>query len=177
MKLFLSDRINPLGQALEQLALSRGCELLAEDSLEEADTVILCARRAQSLTLEDATAERFLSSVDYHLKTAYFLSRRAAQAMLARGSGSIVLIGSGDADKPNGRDIGFSAAMGGIRLLFRDLCIYLSGTGVRANLIEPAEVADTDDPQHTAQLALSVAGNPLFCGCEIRTDAAHFHQK
>ena len=70
-----------------------------------------------------------------------------------------------------------SAAMGGIRLLFRDLCIYLSGTGVRANLIEPAEAADTDDPQHTAQLALSVAGNPLFCGCEIRTDAAHFHQK
>ncbi len=49
--------------------------------------------------------------------------------------------------KPNGRAIGFSAAMGGIKLLFRDLCVHVSGTGVRVNLIEPAEAADADDPR------------------------------
>ena len=49
--------------------------------------------------------------------------------------------------------------MGGIKLLFRDLCVHVSGTGVRVNLIEPAEAADADDPAHTAALAFSVAEN------------------
>lgn len=177
MKLFLSDRTSPVGLALEKLASSRGFELLDESHLEEADAVIFCARRADPVTLEDGTLEQLLSGIDHHLKPAFLLSRRAAHAMLARGEGSMVFIGSGDSDKPNSRAIGFSSAMGGIKLLFRDLCVYISGTNVRANLIEPAEVADTDDPAHTAALALSVAENPFMSGCEIRTNAALYYQK
>lgn len=177
MKLFLSDKKSPVGQALTALAASRGYEVCGEERLEEADAVILCARRADPMTLEDGTLDHFISTVDYHLKSAFLYSRRAAQAMMPRHEGVIVFIGSGDSDKPNGRAIGFSAAMGGIKLLFRDLCVHVSGTGVRVNLVEPAEAADTDDPAHTAALALSVAENPFMSGCEIRTDAAHYHQK
>ena len=179
MKLFLSDRTNSVGQALESLALSCGYEICGEPFLEEADIVILCARRADPMTFEDGSLDRLFATFDHHVKSAFLYGRRAAHAMMARGEGSILLIGSGDADKPNGRAIGFSAAMGGIKLLFRDLTLdrVLSGTGVRANLLETAEVADSDDPAHTAALALSVAENAYMSGCEIRTDAAHYHQK
>ena len=177
MKIFLSDKESPVGKALAALAGSRGYALCGDGNPEDADIAFLCARRADPMTLEDGTLDRLMATVDHHLKSAFFHSRRAAHAMMARGAGAIVFIGSGDADKPNGRAVGYSAAMGGIKLLFRDLCVYLSGTGVRVNLIEPAEVADTDDPVHTAELALSVAENVFISGCEIRTDAAHYQQK
>lgn len=176
MKVFLSDRESPVGKALAALAVSRGYALCG-DGPEDADIAILCARRADPMTLEDGTFDRLIETVDYHLKSAFLCSRRAAHAMMARGDGAIVFIGSGDADKPNGRAIGFSAAMGGIKLLFRDLCVHVSGTGVRVNLIEPADAADADDPAHTAALAFSVAENTYMSGCEIRTDAAHYQQK
>lgn len=177
MKFFLSDRTSPVGQALESLAISKGYKPCREEELENADIIILCARQADPMTLEDGSFYRLFATVDHHLKSAFFYSRRAANAMMPRKEGAIVLIGSGDADKPNGRAIGFSAAMGGMQLLFRDLCIYVAGTGVRVNLIQPAEVADTDNPAKTAELVLSVAENQAMYGCEIRTDAAHYHQK
>ena len=94
MKFFLSDRSSPVGQALESLGISKGYEPCREEELENADIVILCARQADPMTLEDGSFYRLFATVDHHLKSAFFYSRRAANAMMPRKEGAIVLIGS-----------------------------------------------------------------------------------
>jgi NAD(P)-dependent dehydrogenase (short-subunit alcohol dehydrogenase family) len=160
--------------ALSALCNERGYE---RAEVADADIAILSAREAKPMTLEEAELSDFIGEVDRHLKAAFLLSREAAQAMLSRTGGAIVLVGSGDADKPNGYAIGFAAAMGGIRLLFRELAYYTEGTSVRVNLLETGERGDHDNPAVTAAQALSIAENEYLSGCEIRTRAAHYHMK
>jgi len=91
-------------------------------------------------TLERTTAESFVATLDTNLVAPFLLVRAFLPAMRARGSGSIVTLGS-VADRTAFPENGaYAASKYGLRALHEVLRAELRGTGVRATLVSPGPV-------------------------------------
>lgn len=105
-------------------------------------------------------AEETVSSFDAHLevnvRAPFLVIRVLLPAMLERGSGTIVNIGSVAGRKAFSGNGAYSASKFGLRGLHEVLVEELRGTGVRATLIEPAatdtELWDPLDPDSDPDL-------------------------
>jgi NADP-dependent 3-hydroxy acid dehydrogenase YdfG len=141
--------------AVQQTADVLGCEGVAVDAGEEsgveqlraaapdADIIVHAAGAFELAPLHETDVATFDRMLAVNLRAAFLLTRAFLPALLTRGAGDIVLIGSvaGRAAFPaNGA---YSASKFGLRGMHAVLHAELRGTGVRASLIEPAA---TDTP-------------------------------
>jgi len=90
--------------------------------------------------VEETSPERFAATLETNLVAPFLLARAFLPAMRARGSGSIVTLGS-VADRAVFPENGaYAASKHGLRALHEVLRAELRGTGVRATLVSPGPV-------------------------------------
>jgi NADP-dependent 3-hydroxy acid dehydrogenase YdfG len=88
----------------------------------------------------EMTAERFVATVDTNVVAPFLLARALLPAMLARGSGHLVTIGS-IADRATfPGNVAYGASKYAARAMHEVLRLELRGSGVRASLVSPGPV-------------------------------------
>ncbi|MFY9714775.1 MAG: SDR family oxidoreductase [Microbacterium sp.] len=79
--------------------------------------------------------------VQTNLSSVFYLSRRVARGMIARGSGKIVQIGSVQSQLARPSIAAYSATKGAIVMFTKGLCADLAPHGIQANAIAPGYFA------------------------------------
>ena len=105
------------------------------------DIVVHSAGAFTLASLTDTTVEDFDRMIAVNLRAAFLLARRFLPAMIARGSGHLVSIGSVAGRLALPGNAGYAASKFGLRGLHAVLDLELRGSGVRATLIEPSATA------------------------------------
>ncbi len=107
------------------------------------DIVVVSAGSFAVSPLHETSVADFDRQLDVNLRGAFLVVRALLPAMLERGSGDVVQVGSVAGRRAFPANGAYSAAKFGLRGLHEVLIEELRGTGVRATLVEPAA---TDTP-------------------------------
>jgi gluconate 5-dehydrogenase len=91
--------------------------------------------------ITELTDDDWADLVRTNLSSAFYLSRRVARGMVARGSGKIVQIGSVQSQLARPGIAPYSATKGAIVMLTKGLCADLAPHGIQANAIAPGYFA------------------------------------
>lgn len=94
-------------------------------------------------SIHETELETLSLNLDVNLKGSFLLIRAVLPAMLERGSGHLVQVGSVSGRKAFPGNGAYSASKFGVRGLHEVLLEELRGTGVRATLVEPAATNTT----------------------------------
>ena len=107
-------------------------------------------RRADVLEMG---AEEWSEVFDVNLRGAYLCSQGAARSMIARArGGSIVHIGSVNAEKVFGDSVAYCSSKGALHALGRSMALGLASHRIRVNIVAPGAIHDTDlEPQRWAR--------------------------
>jgi len=110
-------------------------------------------RRAPIAEFADADWDDLVRT---NLSSAFYVSRRVARGMIARGSGKLIQIGSVQSQLARPSIAAYGATKGAIAMLTKGLCADLAPHGIQANAIAPGYFATeltqalVDDPQFSA---------------------------
>jgi NADP-dependent 3-hydroxy acid dehydrogenase YdfG len=138
------------------------------------DVVVNAAGVFEMAPLTETSTELFDRAIGANLRGPFLVIRALLPAMLERGSGTIVSVGSVAGHRAFPANAAYSASKFGLRGLHDVLFEELRGTGVRATLVEPAATdtsvwepvrasGRTDIPERRAMLAVDdVAEAVLF---------------
>jgi len=107
----------------------------AEHALGPIDLLINNAGENRANLIHEATVEELRSDVEINLLGAILMTRRVLPAMLARGRGDVVFIGSDSAKHPRPYQGAYAAAKHGLEAFARVLQMETEGTGVRSILV------------------------------------------
>lgn len=107
------------------------------------DLVVNSAGSFEVMPLHETSVEAFDRQLDVNLRGTFLVLRALLPAMLQRGSGDVVQVGSVAGRRAFPANGAYSAAKFGLRGMHEVLLEELRGTGVRATLIEPSA---TDTP-------------------------------
>ncbi|MEX2570926.1 MAG: SDR family oxidoreductase [Gemmatimonadota bacterium] len=107
------------------------------------DVVVNSAGAFSLASFVETDPESFDRQLAVNLRGSFLVTRAFLPAMLERGSGHIVHVGSVAGRLPLPGNAAYSASKFGLRGMHEVLVAELQGTGVRATLIEPAA---TDTP-------------------------------
>ncbi len=88
----------------------------------------------------DVTREQFAEVMSVNLEGAFFVAQAVARAMVARGGGSIINIGSNISMMAEEDTAHYMASKGGINSLTFAMASELGPLGVRVNTIAPGEI-------------------------------------
>lgn len=102
------------------------------------DIVVHAAGAFQLAPLAETPVEEFDRMIAVNLRAAFLLIRAFVPAMLERGSGHVVTVGSVAGRNAYPGNGAYSASKFGVRGLHAVLAAELRGTGVRATFVEPA---------------------------------------
>ncbi len=120
------------------------------------DIVVNDAGVFSSTPAADTSVETFEQALAVNLRGPFAVIRALLPAMIARGSGSVVTVGSVAGRKGYPGNAAYSSAKFGLRGLHEVLTEELRGTGVRCSLIEPAatdtQLWDALDPDSDPNL-------------------------
>ncbi|WP_102194623.1 SDR family NAD(P)-dependent oxidoreductase [Microbacterium aurantiacum] len=119
----------------------------------------------------DLDLEVWRRTIDVNLTGTFLTVKHAVRAMLATGSGSIILTGSPTGVNGEGRDFtAYSASKAGIHGLARTVAAAYAGDGIRVNTVVPAYTETalvstiSEDPETRAaiigRIPLGRAGRP-----------------
>lgn len=125
----LSDE-RSLGSALERLREEEGVP----------DVVVNAAGVFDLAPFAETSTEVLDRNLDVNLRGAFLLLQGLVPAMLRRGSGTVVNVGSVAGRKAMPGNAAYSASKFGLRGVHEVLQEELRGTGVRATLVEPGAV-------------------------------------
>lgn len=95
-------------------------------------------RRAPISEFTDSDWDELLRT---NLSSVFYLSRRVAKGMIARGSGKLIQIGSVQSKLARPSIAPYSATKGAIVMFTKGLCADLAGSGIQANAIAPGYFA------------------------------------
>lgn len=125
------------------------------------DLVVNAAGVFDMATVADTSIELFDRALGTNLRGPFLVIRALLPAMLTRGSGSIVTVGSVAGHQPFPGNAAYSASKFGVRGMHEVLSEELRGTGVRATLVEPGatdtSIWDVYGPDERADLPSRVA--------------------
>jgi NADP-dependent 3-hydroxy acid dehydrogenase YdfG len=159
--------------AVESLAAEVGGQSLVADLTDDAstwdaldtmmetiggapDVVVNAAGVFGLASVATETVAAFDLAVAVNLRGPFLVNRTVLPAMLARGSGTIVNVGSVAGRRSMRENASYSASKFGLRGYHGVLLEELKGTGVRATLLEPSatdtELWDPLDPDNNAAL-------------------------
>ncbi len=120
------------------------------------DLVVNAAGTFEMATMDDTSIELFDRALGTNLRGPFLVIRALLPAMLKRGSGSIVTVGSVAGHQPFPGNASYSASKFGVRGMHEVLSEELRGTGVRATLVEPGatdtSIWDAYGPDERADL-------------------------
>ncbi|MEW6753221.1 MAG: SDR family oxidoreductase [Candidatus Latescibacterota bacterium] len=102
--------------------------------------------------LAELTEEIWDLTVDVNLKGHYLCARHAIPAMVARGGGSIVFIGSVHGYMGGPDVLAYAAAKGGLWTMTRNLARTFARQRIRVNYINPGWVASEGEVAHRREL-------------------------
>lgn len=145
-------RLSRLEQVAEEVKAAGGTPFPAQldvtspDSIDEffdeiekamgpVDAVVNNAGISVPGLLHEVAPEDMQREITTNLLGPMWISRRALPAMIARGRGDLIFIGSDNADNPRPYQAGYSASKAAILNLTRGLAMELEGTGVRVTNI------------------------------------------
>ncbi len=115
----------------------------AQRQLGHIDALITCAGISQQKLLTDVTDEDWTRMLSVNLSGAFFVIRAVLPQMLARQSGSMVLISSMWGQVGASMEAPYSAAKAGVIGLGKALAKEVAPSGLRVNCIAPGAV-ETD---------------------------------
>ena len=115
------------------------------DGLGGVDVLVNSAgiiRRADPLRM---SAQAWDQVIDVNVKGTFFVSQAAAKSMIRhKRGGSIVNIGSINAEKVFGDTVAYCSSKGAIHAMTRAMSLALAPFSIRVNTLAPGAVADTD---------------------------------
>jgi NADP-dependent 3-hydroxy acid dehydrogenase YdfG len=130
------------------------CDLADGDAVARMAQRVVAARGAPDIVISSAgtflvkrlaetTAEEFGAQLAGNLVGPFLVLRAFLPAMVARGRGLVVLVGSVADHQAFPGNAAYGAAKAGLRGLHRVLLAELAGSGVRATLLSPGPVNTT----------------------------------
>lgn len=141
---------------LDPVSLQDALARMTEDVGGPPDLVVNAAGVFDLAPLAETPLEVFDRNVAANLRGPFLVIRTLLPAMLARGRGTIVTIGSVAGHRAFPGNGAYSASKYGVRGLHEVLAEEVRGTGVRATLIEPAatdtSIWDPFDPDRRDDL-------------------------
>lgn len=134
----LGDRAWPLPcDVADADAVERAAAVLAARWPEGPDVLVNNAGVFDLALVHETSAAAFRRTVDVNLVAPFLFVRAFLPAMLARGAGHLVTIGSVADRNPFPENGAYAASKYGARALHEVLRAELRGTGVRATLVSP----------------------------------------
>lgn len=106
--------------------------------------------------LPELTEDIWDLTVDVNLKGHFLCAKHAIPALLARGGGSIIFIGSVHGYAGGSDVLAYSAAKGGLWTMTRNLARTYARQHIRVNYINPGWVASEGEVAHRRELGQSV---------------------
>ena len=143
------------GEALEMdllnpSSVSAALARLTDDLGSAPDIVVNTAGVFQIASIARTSLETFEEGLATNLRGPFMVLRELLPAMIARGSGTVVTVGSVAGSKPFPGNAAYSSSKYGLRGLHEVMVEELRGSGVRSCLIEPAatdtSIWDAIDP-------------------------------
>jgi NADP-dependent 3-hydroxy acid dehydrogenase YdfG len=135
---------------LNPSSVSAALARLTDDLGSAPDIVVNVAGVFHIASIPHTSLETFEESLATNLRGPFMVLRELLPAMIARGSGTVVTVGSVAGSKPFPGNAAYSSAKYGLRGLHEVMVEELRGSGVRSCLIEPAatdtSIWDTIDP-------------------------------
>jgi len=116
------------------------------------DVLVSCAGMYPRRELPDLTQEIWDETVDVNLRGHFFMAKHAVPAMIARGGGSIIFIGSVHGYKGGSDVLAYAAAKGGLWTMTLNLARTYAPQHIRVNYINPGWVASEYEVQHRREL-------------------------
>lgn len=126
---------------------ARSAYLDAAGQIGEPDILVNCAGVTDIRLFTDTDNDTWRHILDTNLTSAFALSRAAAPAMIRRGWGRIINIGSVWGRLGASCEVAYSASKAGVRGMSAALAKELGPSGVTVNCIEPG-VINTDMNSH-----------------------------
>jgi NADP-dependent 3-hydroxy acid dehydrogenase YdfG len=148
---FVTDVSDPAAVALLTMKFAH------EIGSDTPDIIVNAAGAFQLASIAMTDTDVFDKMIATNLRAPFLLMRAFLPAMLARGSGHIVTIGSVAGRQAFPLNGAYSASKFGVRGLHEVLAAELRGSGVRATLVEPAA---TDTPLWDDVLSGGATGLP-----------------
>jgi len=105
--------------------------------------------------LPDLTQEIWDETVDVNLRGHFFCCKYAIPAMIARGGGSVIFVGSVHGYSGGSDVLAYAAAKGGLWTMTRNLARTYAPNGIRVNYINPGWVASEGEVRHRRELGYS----------------------
>jgi len=162
-------------------SVSTALDELTDDLASAPDIVVNAAGIFQIASVTDTSLEMFEEAWATNLRGPFMVLRMLLPSMVARGSGTVVTIGSVAGSKPYPGNAAYSSTKYGLRGLHEVMVEELRGSGVRSCLIAPAatdtSLWDPIDPDVNPKLPdraqmlrpRDVAGAVVFV-CSLPTD-------
>lgn len=107
------------------------------DCLIHTDNAIFRAK------VEDISEEDFRTYVDRNAKSAFLTTKVLADDIAKNGGGSVVYLSSLHDEKPTGVSVAYSAGRGAVKMLCREMALFLGRRQVRCNLVEMDTTPET----------------------------------
>jgi NAD(P)-dependent dehydrogenase (short-subunit alcohol dehydrogenase family) len=128
--------------------------------------------RAWHQPITKITSEAFYNTINTNLTSCVWASREVSKHMIARGSGSILVVNSTVRFVPAYRESSYRISKMGLKMLMETLAIELAPFGIRVNLLTPGHYPTrltSGIPAHIeaklkAEIPLRRFGNPDECG-------------
>jgi len=109
------------------------------------DVLVNCAGVIVRDDVLDVTPEAWDKLFSINVKGAFLSSQAAARSMIAHGrGGTIVNVGSINAEKVFADSVAYCASKGALHSLTRAAALALAKYGIRVNTIAPGAIVDTD---------------------------------
>ncbi|MFT4134871.1 SDR family oxidoreductase [Microbacterium sp.] len=121
-------------------AVDAGIDALEAD-LGTPDILVNNAGVQRRAPIAEFSDEDWRALVETNLSSVFYLSRRVARGMIARGSGKLVQIGSVQSQLARPSIAAYSATKGAIAMFTKGLCADLAPHGIQANAIAPGYFA------------------------------------
>jgi NAD(P)-dependent dehydrogenase (short-subunit alcohol dehydrogenase family) len=181
---------NPDPEAMEELAQLSGGHALAikadvstevgavgmvKEALEglgRLDLFVNNSARAWHEAITKITSEAFYNTINTNLASCLWASREVSKHMIARRSGSILIVNSTVRFCPAYRESSYRISKMGLKMLMETLAIELAPHGIRVNLLTPGHyptrltsgIAPHIEAKLKAEIPLRRFGDPDECG-------------
>jgi NAD(P)-dependent dehydrogenase (short-subunit alcohol dehydrogenase family) len=125
---------------------------LAVEAYGELDCLVSNAGRYPRRELPDLTQAIWDETVDVNLRGHFFCAKYAIPAMIRRGGGSIIFVGSVHGYTGGSDVLAYAAAKGGLWTMTRNLARTYAQHQIRVNYINPGWVASEGEIRHRREL-------------------------